>query len=128
MSGELIAIPTRDDFIKFVNDRLKEIGFIKDSETEHWTLDTNIRTGGGVMVVNGQRMENPGEIYHVVFNVEVVGEGSMKDVDTGVEENFTEMDFYMIESEIRHDLTPTMCMYFDDQNEFNMVLNNMLRM
>lgn len=122
-----VTTPTKDDFLKFVDECLKSIGFVKDSEKNLWVLDRDVRMGGGVMVVNGQRMENPGEIRHIVFSVEEVGEGGMKGVEKETEEGFVEIEFYVIENGERQDLTPTMCMYFDDQNEFNMVLNNVLR-
>ena len=128
MTKEVTTTPTKDDFLKFVDERLKSIGFVKDSEKNLWALDRDVRVGGGVMVVNGRRMENRGEIHHIVFSVEEVGEGGMKEVEKEIEEGFVEIEFYVIENGERQDLTPTMCMYFDDQNEFNMVLNNVLRM
>ena len=79
------------------------------------------------MIVNGQRINNPGELRHISFNIEEVGEGGMKDVENSVEEGFIEMDFYMIENGKRQYLTPTMCMYFDDRDEFNNVMNAVLK-
>ena len=118
---------SRENFIEFINDTLNRFGFIKESDGERWILNHDIQTGGSVVVVNGQRINNPGEIHHIEFNIEVVGNGSMKDTDSNIEEEFIEIDFYAIENEIRQDITPTMCMYFDDNNEFNELINNILR-
>ena len=127
-NNELIVKPLREDFIKFIDDTLCKFGFLKNSDLEHWISGRDVRSGGGVMIVNGQRINNPGEIHHIEFNVEVVGGGSIKGVDSGIEDEFVEVDFYMIENEMRQDLTPTMCMYFDDNNEFSAIINKILRM
>lgn len=127
MTKKVTTTPTKDDFLKFVDERLKSIGFIKNPENNLWTLDHDVRVGGGVMIVNGQRINNPGELRHISFNIEEVGEGGMKDVENSVEEGFIEMDFYMIENGKRQYLTPTMCMYFDDRDEFNNVMNAVLK-
>ena len=118
---------SRENFIEFINDTLNRFGFVKEFDDERWILNHDIQTGGGVMIVNGQQINNPGEVHHIVFNIEVVGNGSMKDTDSNIEEEFIEIDFYAIENEIRQDITPTMCMYFDDNNEFNELINNILR-
>ena len=123
MEQEVEKTLTRDDFIKYINDTLVGKGFIKDSENDFWIKDTQIRQGGGMMIINGQKQEMPGEIRNIKQMIEVYGEGSIKDVNTEVESKFIHINFDIEENEMKEDLGPTLCLFYDDQQLFNYILN-----
>lgn len=120
---ELAATPTRDDFIKFIDERIGSV-FSKDSEKELWVNERDTTTGQQVVIVNGQRTEHPGQTIHVTSMIEVVGDGSVKDIESEVEEPFIQVEFRVQQgdSPIEY-LGPEMCLYYDDNVFFNSLIN-----
>ncbi len=123
MDNVPITTSSRDDFIGFIDDRLKDI-FNRDPEKELWVNERDVVMGTQVVIVNGQRNETPGQSVHVVSSVEVVGDGSIKDVDNDNEIPFIQLDFYVKENDnpVKY-LSPEMCLYYDDNLFFNQLIN-----
>jgi hypothetical protein len=123
MDEQVTVRPTKEDFLKFIEGRLAEDDFVKDAEKLAWRVEREVHTPGSVVVVNGQRHDEPGQTIHVISCVEVYGEGVMKDVKTEMEDPFIEVDFWQEKDGVREDIGSTFCMYYDDQNLFNIILN-----
>lgn len=123
MSQNLQNIQTNDDFIKFINNRLTSVGFKKDESIDRWVNDTQIRVGGGVMIINGRRQEMQGEIHNIKQIVEIFGEGSMVDVDTKIEEPFVQVDFTIEENGKVEYANTQFCFFPDEQQFFSFLIN-----
>jgi len=91
MSKEIITKPAREEFIKWINERLIGLGFSNDNS--FWRSERNIQTPTQTIVINGQRVDRPGETRRIVFQVELFGDGIMKDVESGTEDPFIELNF-----------------------------------
>lgn len=109
----------REEFISFINDRLVGIGFT--GEDERWTLEQDIQDHPQVVIVNGRRVEQPAESRHVKICVEVFGDGCVKGDES--EEPFVEVNFDAVEDEVAKEIGPTFCFGWDDEEEFNYILN-----
>ena len=116
-------LQNKEDFIKFINERLTKLEFTKDSEREFWFNERDVQSSPRTIVINGRRHDEPGESHHVRFEVEVFGDGEMKDVDTEVVNQFIEVNFNVFQDGQDMSEWPTFCMFFDDQILFNSVLN-----
>lgn len=114
---------TKDDFIKYIDDQLKNFGFEKDSEKEIWACEKDVQSRGQTIIINGQRHDEPGQPHHIKYEVELYGDGEMKDDTTGKIDQFIEINFNVYQDEINVSEYPTFCMFFDDQMLFNSVLN-----
>lgn len=122
-SENLTTISSREDFIKWIGERLEELTFVKDPDKEFWSNERDVQSSSRVIVINGQRHDEPGESHHVRFEVEVFGDGEMKDVDTEVVNPFIEVNFNVFQDGQDMSDWPTFCMFFDDQLLFDSLLN-----
>lgn len=111
----------KEDFIAFVNDTLVSKKFTK--EENKWVFETQVTQGGGVVVINGQQQQVPGEVHDVKYVVELYGDGEMKDLKSDIIDRFIEMNFYIEDGENTHDIGPTFCLLYDDQSLFNEIIN-----
>ena len=126
MSKEIITKPAREEFIKWINERLIGLGFSNDNS--FWRSERNIQTPTQTIVINGQRVDRPGETRRIVFQVELFGDGIMKDVESGTEDPFIELNFSVDEGNGMEDVGPTFCLYYDDQLLFNNVISEIFRL
>ena len=118
-----VPLQNKEDFIEFINKRLTKLSFTKDPEKEVWINERDVQSSSRTIVINGQRHDQPGETHHLKFEVEVFGDGEMKDIDTEVVNPFIEVNFNVFQD--GHDMSdwPTFCMFFDDQLLFDSLLN-----
>lgn len=114
---------TKEEFIEHINSRLTPL-FTKDPEKDIWINERDVTTGGGVVVINGQRHEQPGETRHVITCVEVTGYGELRDVGKEEGDPFVQIDFYAIDGGEPHYFGPTFCMFYDDTVLFDNLINN----
>ena len=124
---QLTAKPTRDDFIKYISDSLISKGFKKDSEKELWVREQQIQTPGQTIVINNQRRDIPGQIKHIKFAIDIIGDGYAEDVKTERQDPFLEVDLTIFEEDNEIHDWPIFCMYYDDQLEFNNTLSQIFR-
>ena len=115
--------PTRDSFIEWIDKRLTGLSFCKSEDSESWVLEKEDHRNGTTMIINGRRIDQPGEVRHLKFQVEVFGEGDMKDVGTERTDPFVEINFYVFENDSLISEWPTFCMFFDDNILFDSLLN-----
>ena len=123
MEKELISNPTREDFVGWMTKRLEEFAFEKDMEREFWFNERDLQGPTQTIIINNQRKDMPGETHHVRFEVEVFGDGEMKDVDTEVVNPFIEVNFNVFQDGQDMSDWPTFCIFFDDQILFDSLLN-----
>jgi len=123
MIEEITINPTREDFVKWMANQLTDLGFEKDPERELWFNERDIQEPTRTIIINNQRKDVPGESHRVKFEVDIFGDGEMKDVDTEVVNPFIEVNFNVFQD--GRDVTdwPTFCIFFDDQLLFNSLLN-----
>ena len=127
MTNQITNTPTRDNFIKFINEYLEGIDFKRDPDKESWFRNRQISVGGGMMVVNGQRQNIPGEIHNIKQIVEIFGDGIIKDIDTEIETSIIQIDFITSENDKIDYIDPQMCFFYDDQNMFIYLINQIFK-
>ena len=120
--------PARDSFIEWIDKRLTGLSFCKSEDSESWTLEKEDHRNGTTMIINGRRIDQPGEVRHLKFQVEVFGEGDMKDVGTERTDPFVEINFYVFENDFLISEYPTFCMFFDDNILFDSLLNKIFEL
>lgn len=123
MSKELTTIISREGIIKFIDERLNELGFNKDQEKELWVCEKDIQGATRTVIINNQRMDQPGESHHIKMVVNVYGEGEMKDIKTEKVDSFVQVDFNTYRDGQDVSDYPTFCIFYDDQILFNSLLN-----
>ena len=123
MSNEPAPKISREDFLKWINRRLTELGFTKNPEKDIWTREHDIQDPSQTIVFNGSCRTQPGETHRMKFIVDVYGEGELKDVATEVVESFIQVDFNVLQDGSDVSNWPTFCIFFDDQILFNSLLN-----
>ena len=117
--NKLIKQPIKEDFIKFISNRLSESGFKMEVNEQLWIRETQVSSGGGMMVVNGQRRQFAGEVHTIKQFVEIFGEGDLSGIP------FIEVNFDIEDNGSREYDIPTVCMFFDDNSLFNYMLNKL---
>ena len=125
MEARPTPTPTRDSFVEWIDKRLTELSFCKSQNRESWVLKKEIQSGAQVVIINGQRHSSPGETRTVEMSVEIYGNGKMIDNDTSQEDEFIEMNFYITENNIKNQIAPTFCLFYDDNILFNSLINKL---
>ena len=120
--------PARDSFIEWIDKRLTGLSFCKSEDSESWTLEKEVQGNEMTVIVNGRRVDQPGEVRHLKFQVEVFGDGEMKDVSTERIDPFVEINFYVFENDFLISEYPTFCMFFDDNILFDSLLNKIFEL
>ena len=119
---EIGPTPTRDSFVEWIDKILKGMNFCKPEDSESWILEKEDHRNGTTMIINGHRIDRPGEARHLKFQVEVFGDGDIKDVSTEQIDPFVEINFYIFENDSLISEWPTFCMFFDDNILFDSLL------
>ena len=109
----------RDEFIEQVSSLLLQAGFIQNANI--YTLEKKIHQGGQTIVINGQRMDQPGKVLTVKYEVEIVGDGCIMNVNDEVEESFTQIRISTPGGSIEEGF------YWDDFEWFRTVFNKIIR-
>ena len=117
----------RNSFIDWINERMTELEFVKEPEREKWFFERDVQTSTQTLIVNGRRMDQPGETHHLRFEVNVYGDGGMKDFGNETVSPFVEVNFNVFQD--GNDMTewPTFCMFYDDQELFETLLGKIFR-
>jgi len=109
----------REEFVSFINDKLTGIGFT--GEGERWIIEQDIQDHPQVVIVNGRRVEQPAESRHIKLYVEMFGDGCVRDDNSEIP--FVEVNFGAEENEVVKEIGPTFCFEWEDEEEFNYILN-----
>ena len=123
MENNIIKQPSREDFIRFIDDQFISCGFLRIQDLEQWSKEVQRNVGGGVMVINGHQQAMPGETHTFVYIASVFGDGSLRDPETDIEREFLQIDFDMTDNGEPQDLGPELCFFYDDRIEFEEFLS-----
>ena len=104
----------KEDFVKYIDEKLSP-HFTKDGEK--WTCEKQVSMGNQIMVVNGQRYEQPGAVKTIKFCIELTGDGCLKETNQDIP--FVQINFYVIEDDETKYLCPETCLYYDDNEYFS---------
>lgn len=114
---ELINIKT--NFLDNIHNLLTSIGFTNTNEVYEW--NRQIQQRGQTIIINGQRMDQPGQTITISYKIEIVGDGCMMDTNDNIEREFTQIRF-----EVGGDVHEE-CFYWDDFTYFENILKQIIR-
>ena len=113
----------RDDLIKHIDEALSGY-FTKDGEK--WTCERMVSRGGGVVIINGQRINQPGQQHRLCLTVEVVGNGDIREDGSDRVDEFVMIDFTAKEDDgPERSMSPTECIYYDEFDYFDQLTHNL---
>lgn len=98
----------REDLIQHIDNRLNSV-FVKDGE--RWTLDKEQQGPPQTIIVNGQKLNQPGLTRHVNMLFEVFGDGMMKEGEK--EEPFIQLHI-KLDVDGQTNLDTEECIYYDE--------------
>lgn len=110
-------------FYKHIEDVLSSRGFKKIENPDidqHWENIKTVKTQGQVLIINGQRMEQPAQDIDIKYVFKILGEGSITDEDKEVPivcTNFSVQEGQNESSDIG------VAFYYDDFEMFNTVFS-----
>lgn len=113
-----VTVP-KTEFMDNVHNLLTSIGFVNDNEVYEWKRQ--IQQHGQTIVINGQRMDQPGQIITIPYRIEVVGDGCIMDADDNIEQEFTQIRF-----EVNGE-THEECFNWNDFAYFENILKQIIR-
>lgn len=105
----------------FIKNTLVNKGF--SCEENIWKIEKDINDPGQTIIINGRRVDQPGKSRHVVYEVEIFGEGDISDIDTKKIENFVEINLNITTDTRREEIGPTFCIFAEDEELFNEIIN-----
>lgn len=112
---------TREEWLEHVESFLEEHGY-ENVATNTYEKTQIGSTGGQVVVINGQRMETPGQQIKIKHIVTLRGDGYIVDDDDNNCREFTQIVFETtVNDEPRAQLEH--CFYWDEPNEIMKVMN-----
>ena len=109
----------RNEFMDQVVSLLAQAGF--EGEDNKYTLEKIARQPGQTVIINGQRMEQPGREYKIIYDIEIVGDGCIENEDGSIDANFTQIRFSIGDQEYEE------CFRWDNFEWFNKVFNQIIR-
>lgn len=109
----------RNEFMDNIHNLLTSIGFTNTNEVYEW--NRQVRQRGQTIVINGQRMDQPGQIITIPYRIEIVGDGCVMDEDDNIEQEFTQIRF-----EVNGDMHEE-CFNWDDFAYFENILKQIIR-
>lgn len=111
--GELVQ-HTKDTWLSLIETSLSQLGFIKiDNGFERVHQQ---RHGGQIITINGQRMEQPGQIVTVKNVVTFNGDGWLTNEDDTNKREFTQVIFEVFTNGNLQG-SAEQCMYWDSPND-----------
>lgn len=110
---------TRDSWYNQITNYLEQYGFVSTDDV--FENVTTQQQGGQVIIINGQRTEQPGQTITVRRVVYCNGDGwIMNEDDTGKRE-FTQVVFELyVDNELNNDVE--ICFYWDEPDVFNKLI------
>ena len=100
-----------------------------EREENSFAFEKKFIAGGSVMTINGQRINNPGRQVIVTTLIEIVGKGSMKDIedsDNSSLQEFLQVHFNVKQDNGREMLDEEDCFYPKDKDKLQGVINQLL--
>ena len=85
-----------------------------------WTKSFSAQTQSSVMIINGQRMEQPGQPIQILYKLEVIGDGEVSG------DQFSQINFKIQQGkEVVVDLEE--CIYYDELKLINEIINKLYK-
>lgn len=121
--NEIINI--KDNWLTEVESIVTEHSFVKiDDDT--YSKETIGYTGGQTIIVNGQRMEQPGQQVRITQSIKFNGDGWISNMDDSGRRNFTQIIFSIDTGEYAD--TYEECIYWDDTNRVKQIINQIFKL
>lgn len=92
---------------------LKEIGF--ESVDDTWEKESVIQQPGQVIIINGQRIQQPGTEIRIKHKIELMGEGSVENIDGTEQSSFELINIRVFQND---SLAEEVCCSVYDIDEF----------
>ena len=104
-----------DQFIQSVNEFLISTGYTKADNIYEKTAPVN--TPGRIMIINGNQVQEPGQIINIKYTIEDLGDGYVSNVDGT---NKLELEFFEFQIYTNDDVVSqfTKSYYVSDIEEF----------
>jgi hypothetical protein len=109
----------RNKFMDSVHNLLTSIGFTNTNEVYEW--NRQIQQRGQTIIINGQRMDQPGQTITILYRIEILGDGCVMDESDNIEQEFTHIRF-----EFNGDIHEE-CFYWDDFTHFENIIKQIIR-
>ena len=116
--NEIVLV--KEDWLNKVETILNGYSFNKN-EDGNYNKETIQYSGGQTIVINGQRMEQPGQQIKIMQSVLFNGDGWIADNDESNKQNFTQVVF-----EVKSDIQEIIyeeCIYWDDAQRVRELIN-----
>lgn len=115
----------KDQFISKVDEMLTKLNFVKTENK--YELNKVVSQPGQVIVINGQRMEQPGQSINIKYIINDLGEGYYSNPD---DSNKVDLMFYKTEAYIQDQLEGEYSSGYslDDFKRFESEMLNILRL
>lgn len=93
---------------------LLDYGFTENDE-EHYTLTTIRQNEGPTVIVNGTKIQQPGQSVKLTYKIEFVGDGYISNEDDTQQINFTNVKFdTIVNDDETSKSTFSECIYWDE--------------
>ena len=110
----------KEDWLNKVETLLNSYSFNK-AEDGNYNKEATQYSGSQTIVINGQRMEQPGQQIKIMQSVLFSGDGWIADKDESNKQNFTQVIF-----EVKSDVQKIIyeeCIYWDDTQRIRELIN-----
>ena len=116
--NEIVLV--KEDWLNKVETILNGYSFNKN-EDGNYNKETIQYSGGQTIVINGQRMEQPGQQIRISNEIRFIGDGWIADEDESNKQNFTQVVF-----EVKSDVQEIIyeeCIYWGDAQRVRELIN-----
>jgi hypothetical protein len=117
-------INTKNEFMTTVKNIIKQYGFTENDNG--YEKISEQRTGGQILSINGQRMEQPGKIVVIKHIINFFEDGWVANEDESCKREFTQIKFDILQDN-QNIGTYEDCFYWDDINYFENILKQIIR-
>jgi hypothetical protein len=115
----------KEDWFNEVETILNGYSFNK-TENGNYNKKTIQYSGGQTIVINGQRMEQPGQQIKISNEIRFIGDGWIADEDESNKQNFTQVVFE-IKSDVQ-ELIYEECIYWNDAQRVRELINQIFKL
>jgi hypothetical protein len=116
---------SKESWLNEVETLLNGYSFNK-TEDGNYNKETIQYSGGQTIVINGQRMEQPGQQIKISNVIRFIGDGWIADKDESNKQNFTQVVF-----EIKSDVQEIIyeeCIYWNDAQRVRELINQIFKL
>lgn len=113
-----------DQFIQSVNEFLISMGYTKTDNI--YEKSAQVNTPGRIMIINGNQMQEPGQIINIKYTIEDLGDGYVSNAD---DTNKSELEFFEFQIYTNDNVVSqfTKSYYVSDIEEFKTDVHNLMQ-